>query len=129
MNRKYLSFGLAVVLFVSLAAQPVTAQSSAEEKLRHRVVEWGPNKVVSVQLKSGEKIKGRIAEIKDDALSIQFLNQGKIDTRDFRWNEIKKVSLKSNTEDRVRKTGGFLAIGLLVTIAVVIGIALSDPDF
>ena len=120
---------LALLLLTGTATQPALAQLSKQEKLRARVVEWGPNKVVSLQLKSGAKLQGRIAEIKDYALSLQFLQQGKIDTRDFRWDEIKKVSLKGSTDDKVRKTGGFIALGVLVMLAVVIGVALSDPNF
>ena len=127
--KPYISLLLALLLLTCLATQPALAQLSKEEKLRHRVIEWGPNKVVAVELKSGAKLQGRIAEIKDYALSLQFLQQGKIDTRDFRWDEIKKVSLKNSTDDKVRKTGGLLALGVLVTLAVVIGVALSDPNF
>ena len=127
--KPYFSTLLALLLLTGTATQPALAQLSKQEKLRARVVEWGPNKVVRLQLKSGAKLQGRIAEIKDDALSLQFLQQGKIDTRDFRWDEIKKVSLKNSTDDKVRKTGGLLALGVLVTLAVVIGVALSDPNF
>ena len=127
--KPYFSTLLALLLLTGTATQPALAQLSKQEKLRARVVEWGPNKVVSLQLKSGAKLQGRIAEIKDYALSLQFLQQGKIDTRDFRWDEIKKVSLKNSTDDKVRKMGGLLALGVLVTLAVVIGVALSDPNF
>lgn len=129
MKNTYFSVGLSIVLFFLWAGQVVTAQTLPEEKLRSRVIEWGPNKAVALQLKSGEKLQGRIAEIKDDALTMQFLQQGKIDTRDFRWSEIKKVSLKQNTEDKVRKTGGFIALGALALIVVVVVVALNDPNF
>ena len=129
MLRKISTLLLSGLMIFALTIRPALSQSATDEKLRNRVVEWGPNKVVNIQLKSGEKLQGRIVDIRDDALAIQFLQQGKIDTRDFRWQEIKKASLKNNTEDKVRKTGGFIALGVLVTIAVVIGVALSDPDF
>ncbi|MFN7927404.1 MAG: hypothetical protein U0Y68_05570 [Blastocatellia bacterium] len=128
MRRKFSTLLLSGLLIFTFALRPVQAQSSPEEKLRARVVEWGPNKAVAIELKSGEKLQGRIAEIKDDALSIQFLQQGKIDTRAFRWSEIKKVSLKQSTENKVRKTSGFIALGVLVALAVVIGVGLSQLD-
>ena len=128
MLRKISTLFLSGLLIFAIANPPTLAQSAPDEKLRHRVVEWGPNKAVGVELKSGEKIKGRIAAIKDDALTMQFLQQGKIETRDFRWHEIKKISLKQSTEDKVRKTGGFIALGVLATLAVVIGVALSQLD-
>lgn len=129
MLRKICSLSLSGLLIFAFAFPPALAQSAAAEKLRARVIEWGPNKAVAVQLKSGEKLQGRIAAIRDDALTIQFLQQGKIDTRDFRWSELHKVSLKTDTEAKVRKTGGFLALGVLATLAIVIGIALTDPNF
>jgi preprotein translocase subunit SecF len=129
MLRKFCSLFLSGLMIFALTIRPAQAQVSPEDKLRHRVIEWGPNKAVALQLKSGEKLQGRIAEIKDDALTMQFLQQGKIDTRDFRWNEIKKVSLKQNTEDKVRKTGGFIALGALALIVVVVVVALNDPNF
>ncbi len=128
MNR-YLSVALSALLLLTVVGNPAFAQASKAESLRRKVIEWGTNKPVAVKLNSGEKLQGRIAEIKDDALTIQFLKTGKIDTRDFRWNEIEKVSLKNSTEDKMRKTGGFIALGVLATLAVVIGIALSDPNF
>ena len=128
MRRKFSTLLLSGLLIFTFALRPVQEQSSPEEKLRARVVEWGPNKAVAIELKSGEKLQGRIAEIKDDALSIQFLQQGKIDTRAFRWSEIKKVSLKQSTENKVRKTSGFIALGVLVALAVVIGVGLSQLD-
>ncbi len=129
MLRKISTLLLSGLMIFALTLRPALAQSAPDEKLRNRVVEWGPNKAIHIQLKSGEKLQGRIAEIRDDALAMQFLQQGKINTRDFRWHEIKKVALKNNTEDKVRKTGGFIALGVLVTIAVVIGITLNDPNF
>ena len=107
---------------------PASAQSAQAQSLRRKVNEWGTNKPITAQLKTGEKLKGRIAEIKFDTLAIQLLEQGKIVTRDLRWDDLNKVSLSSKDE-KARKIGGFIAIGVLATIAVVIAIALNDPNF
>ena len=122
----YLSWGLTALLL--LTANPAVAQSSQAESLRRRVIEWGVNKPITAQLKTGEKLKGRIAEIKFDTLSVQLLEQGKIVTRDLRWDEMNKVSLDSKDE-KARKIGSFIAIGVLATLAVVIVVALNDPNF
>ena len=107
---------------------PASAQSAQAQSLRRKVIEWGTNKPITAQLKTGEKLKGRIAEIKFDTLAIQLLEQGKIVTRELPWDDLNKISLNSKDE-KARKISGFIAIGVLVTIAVVIGIALNDPDF
>lgn len=113
---------------LAFICNPTFAQSSATESLRRKVIEWGTNKPIALQLKSGEKLKGRIADIKFDTLSVQLLEQGKIVTRELRWDEMQKVSLASKDE-KARKIGGFIAIGVLATIAVVIVVALNDPNF
>ncbi len=113
---------------LAFICHPACAQSSQAESLRRKVIEWGTNKPLTIQLKSGEKLKGRSAEIKFDTLAVQLIEQGKIVTRELRWDDLKKVSLASGDE-KARKIGGFIAIGVLATIAVVIVVALNDPNF
>lgn len=127
MTKKIISLLLPAIIIFGSLPNSVFAQSSRQEKLRNRVVEWGPNKVVSLKLKSGEKINGRIAEIKDDALTIQMVTNGKILTRDFRWEELNKVSL-SGAEHNVRRASGYIALGALATLVVIIGVGLSQLD-
>lgn len=127
MCSKAFSLLLSGSLIVSFLT-PASAQSAQTESLRRKVIEWGTNKPITAQLKTGEKLKGRIAEIKFDTLAVQLLEQGKIVTRELPWDDLNKISLNSKDE-KARKIGGFIAIGVLVTIAVVIGIALNDPDF
>lgn len=123
----YLSFALSVLL-LTIAGQPAFAQSAKAESLRRKVIEWGTNKPVTAKLNSGEKVKGRIAEIKFDTLALQLVEQGKIVTRDLRWDDLNKVSLDSK-DQKARKIGGLIAIGALVTIAIVVVVALNDPNF
>ena len=122
----YLLWRLTALLL--LTANPAVAQSSKTESLRRKVIEWGVNKPIVVKFNSGEKLKGRSAEIKFDTLSVQLLEQGKIVTRDLRWDEMNKVALDSKDE-KARKIGSFIAIGVLATLAVVIRVALNDPNF
>jgi hypothetical protein len=125
---RYLSLMLSVLLLLTAGGEPVNAQTSKAEKLRRKVVEGGVNKILTVKLNSGEKLKGRSAEIKFDILAIQMMEQGKIVTREVRWDEMNNVSLVSKDE-KARKIGGFIAIGVLATLAIVIGVALTDPNF
>ena len=127
MNR-YLSFALSALLLLPGFGNPACAQSAKAESLRRKVIEWGTNKPIAVKLNSGEKLKGRIAEIKFDTLAIQLIGQDKIVTRELRWDDLNKVSL-SSADEKARKIGGFIAIGVLATLAVVIVVALNDPNF
>lgn len=121
------SFGLiALILFIAPVHRAM-AQSSHSDSLRRQVIEWGANKPIAVQLKSGEKLKGRIAEIKTNTLDVQLLEQGKIVTREFRWDDLQKVSLDSR-EEKARKVGKWIAIGTLAGIVVIVGVALSQLD-
>lgn len=126
MNR-YLSLTLSALLLFTALVDPTFAQSSQSDNLRRKVIEWGTNKPIAVKLKSGEKLKGRIADIKDDALSVQLLAQGKIVTRELRWDDLHKVSLDTRDE-KARKFGGLIAGGVLATVFIVIVVALSDPN-
>jgi hypothetical protein len=67
MLRHLTSFALCLLLATAPAlAQTATADVAKEEALKKRVVEWGTNHNVTVKLKSGEKVKDRIAEISDE---------------------------------------------------------------
>ena len=127
MNR-YLSWALSILLLLTAVSNPAFAQGSKAESLRRKVIEWGTNKLIAVKLNSGEKLKGRVAEIKFDTLAMQFVEQGKIVTRELRWDDLNKVSLDSKDE-KARKIGGFIALGVLATLAIVVVVVLNDPNF
>ncbi|HEX4946285.1 MAG TPA: hypothetical protein VFZ34_06470 [Blastocatellia bacterium] len=107
---------------------PLCAQSSQADNLRRKVIAWGTNKPIAIKLKSGEMLKGRIADIKSDALSVQLLEQSRIVTRDLRWDDLNKFSLDTR-DQKARKVGGWIAAGVLTTVLIVIVVALNDPNF
>lgn len=127
--NSFLSFGLIALMLFITPVHRAMAQSLPSDNLRRQVIEWGTNKPIAIQLKSGAKLQGRIAEIKDDALLLQLLEQGKIETRALQWGEIKKVSLKNSADEKARKIGGFIALGTIAAVVIIIGVALSDPNF
>ena len=67
MNR-YLPWALSILLLLTGVGNPAFAQTSKAESLRRKVIEWGTNKLITVKLNSGEKLKGRVAEIKFDGV-------------------------------------------------------------
>ena len=98
MTNKILMKIIAVFLIGSLSLGSVLAQEMKKAKpkkiaqYKAKVVSWGTNKQVNVQLFSGEKISGRIADIKDDMLIIQLAENGQIISREVQYENIKKIS-------------------------------------
>lgn len=124
----YLPWVLAILLLLTGVSNPAFAQTSRAESLRRKVIEWGTNNAVTIKLNSGEKVKGRVTEIKFDTLALQFVEQGRIVTRELRWDDLNKVT-RDSKDEKARKIGGFIALGVLATLAVVIVVALNDPNF
>ncbi len=123
MLRHLTSFALCLLLLTAPAlAQTATADAAKEEALKKRVVEWGTSKNVTVKLKSGEKIKGRIAEISDEHFAVQFVAQGKVTSREVRYSDIKGISEKGNAGNIAAGVviGSLAAIGVVTTVMLVV---------
>ena len=129
--KAYFSILLAILLLPGVTAQTTFAQtktSSSEKQAadKKRVVDWGINKVVAVKFQSGEKVEGRIAAIRDDAITIQSVTNGQIASREISFSEIKKISPKANAGKVAGKTAlgilaGFGALIVIVAVAVAVG--------
>lgn len=96
-------------------------EKSKEEKrvakLKKRVVEFGTNKTAVVRLKSGQKISGRVSEIRDDAFVVQSADQGQITSRDLKYGDVSGIKEKGTG----KRVAGRVAI---ITGAVVGGVVL-----
>ena len=120
MCKKTLSMMLIVTLICLAAQRPLWAQSAALspkeqqkiEELKKKIVEWGTNKMVSIELKSKARTEGRIQEIRDDSLSLQYVEQGQVKSQDVNYADIKKISLKGEYAP-----GRMLGKGLLYGLA------------
>jgi hypothetical protein len=106
----FLVFGLGIGS--ALSQEIKTAKPKKIAQTKAKVVSWGVNKQVNVQLFSGEKIGGRIADIKDDKLIIQLAENGQIISRDVPYENIKKISDVVGAG----KIAGFTALGILAGI-------------
>lgn len=112
---------LCALLSITLLNAASFAQTgSKEEKLKAKIVHWGLQKNVTVQLKSGEKLQGRVTEIKDDFFAVQILQQGQIATRQVSFAEIQKLSGHNDWDaNKARNYIGLAgAIGLVVFVVV-----------
>lgn len=127
-NKLFRNF-ITILLICGLNSGWVLAQEVKKAKpkkiaqYKAKVVSWGTNKQVNVQLFSGEKISGRIADIKDDLLIIQLAENGQIVKRDVPYENIKKITDVVGSG----KVAGYTALGVLAGIGgtlVVIMIAI-----
>ncbi|HZS07126.1 MAG TPA: hypothetical protein VFD58_19980 [Blastocatellia bacterium] len=113
-----LSLLLAALLIQPALPQPAVSaadqQKAREEQLKQRVVEWGTNKNVTVKLKSGGKVQGRLAEIRDDGFALQFVEHGQVTSREIRYGDVKGISEKGNAGNIV----GGIIVGTLAAVGV-----------
>ncbi len=125
MFSKYSSFIFSWLIVGALAITPLitsstlaaaTKQETQEAKYKKRIVEWGINKSVSVKLKSGSKVEGRITEIKDANFSVQLLENGQVINRDISYSEINKLSGRDG--GKVGKAIGYSALAVLAGVGI-----------
>ena len=116
-NKLFRNF-ITILLICGLNSGWVLAQEVKKAKPKNiaknksKVVSWGTNKQVNIQLFSGEKIGGRIAEIKDDLLVVQLAENGQIIKRDVPYENIKKITDVVGAG----KVAGYTALGVLAGI-------------
>lgn len=116
MLKQIITLLLCVWFVVPATAQTNNKQLEKETKLKQKVVEWGTNKNVSVKLKSGEKLEGRIADIKDDIFAVQFLDKDKVASRELRYSDVDKISARDG--GKAGKVAGYTALGVLAGVGV-----------
>ena len=135
MCSKILSLAFSWLLVVTLAGTStlartttasLTKQQAQEAKHKKRIVEWGTNKNISVKLKSGGKVDGRIAEIKDETFAVQLVENGQVVSHDVRYSDVDKLSAKGEASGG--KIAAWIALGAAagVGVLVLIGLALAD---
>ncbi|MBS1807752.1 MAG: hypothetical protein JST84_06135 [Acidobacteria bacterium] len=136
MSTKYFSLVLSWLLVGAIAVTPVmarttpaavTKQEAKIAKQKKRIVEWGTNKNVSVKLKSGGQVNGRIAEIKDENFTVQLVENGQVVNRDISYGDIQNISGKDESSGGW-KTAGWIVVGAAAAVGTIflIGLALAD---
>ncbi|HYE76276.1 MAG TPA: hypothetical protein VEF04_23225 [Blastocatellia bacterium] len=134
MFRQALSLVLALLIGVAALPQSFAQSSNSfqmkEEDVKKRVVEWGTNKNVSIKLKSKEKLKGRISDVKEGYFTVQFVEKSnkQITTRDVNYADVTEISAKGNGS--AGKIIGYSAIGAAAGLvaAVFIIYAITGGD-
>lgn len=123
MLKQTLAILLCLLLVIPGAAQTSDKQLAKETKRKQQLIEWGTNKNVVVKLTSGEKIEGRLAEIKDDVFAVQFVEKDKITAREIRYSEVSKLSAKDG--GKAGKIVGYTALGVLAGVGVMFLVVLG----
>ncbi len=117
MLKQTLCLLLCALFMTPSFAQTNNKQLEKEAKFKQRIVEWGTNKNVAVKLKSGAKVDGRIAEIKDDLFAVQFVDKDKVTAREISYSEVDKISGKDG--GKAGKVVGYTALGVLAGVGVI----------
>ncbi len=122
MLKKILCTLLSILLLNAVSlAQP----GSKEEKLKSKIVQWGLQKTVTVKLNSGEQVKGRITEIKDEFLALQI--EGQSTTRQVLFSEVDRLT--GHTDWGSQKTRNYIAFVGAIALATFVVINLTrSPD-
>lgn len=97
-----------------------------EEKLKTKIVHWGLHKNVTVKLNSGEKLQGRVAEIKDEFFALQVLNQSPISMRQIPFREVHKLSGHTDWDAQKARTYIGLAGAILLVVYVAVNLTRSN---
>lgn len=70
-----------------------SAQSKAGMKFKRQIFEWGTNQNIKLQLRSGEKLEGRLAKVNPDSFVLQFVDiAGQISSREISYSDLDKLS-------------------------------------
>ena len=124
MTIKQLKKFISILLLCALSTNLLLAQGVKKAKpnkiaqYKSRVVSWGINKQVNVHLFSGEKINGRLAEIKDDLIVVQLATNGQITSREVQYEDIKKISEVVGAG----KVVGYTALGILAGVGATVAV-------
>jgi small nuclear ribonucleoprotein (snRNP)-like protein len=123
MIRKFVSFAVVALVFQMLCILPVAAatgraQDAATAKVKAQVAKHEQKRdKVSVKLKDGSKLKGRITQRDDDAFTLTDTKSGA--TRSLTYTEVAQVKSTGGLSTWA-KVGIAIGIGAAVTVAYVV---------
>jgi len=135
MLKKACSSVLTLLLLVASGSRPGLAQAptpkpakrlAQEAKYKRQIVEWGTNQNITVKLGSGEKIEGRLSEIREDSFSVQLVQQGQIEARTVRFSEIHGLSKRGGHQ--AGKIVGYTVLGGLSALGILAIVAFTHLD-
>jgi hypothetical protein len=129
--REGLTFLLAVVLASEPTASSVLAAeprldspeqgAPARSALKEKALKLPPQSFVEVSLVNHHNVKGRLAEITDEGLTLQVLQGDKIELRAVRFDDVKSIKARNPNGSPVGKAvlwglAGFGALSLTVVL-------------
>ncbi len=123
MLRKMLIFILCLFISGAVSGFGKAPVQTKEEKYKKQVLEWGTNKNIWVEMKSKEKLQGRISDIRDDVFVLQILEKDTIKDRAIRYDEVKKLSARDG--GKAGKIAGITGLSILAGVGVVFLVTLA----
>lgn len=83
-----------------------TAGAKNIAQIRKKALESGVDVKVRVRLRNGEKLQGRITDITDESLAIQYVSAGKLESQRLSYADIADIHRTEKLS-----TGAWIAIG------------------
>ena len=95
-----------VASLVLALSQAAVAQSTVQDA----AVKISKGSAVEVRLKDGQKLRGRLGEVSSSSFTLQTTKDGKVDSRDLAFDDVKSLKPK-------RDKGRNIALGVGLGIA------------
>lgn len=107
-------------------ATPYASQAPAVQKptVKQKALEIPTGTRIEIRLKTKKKLRGRLAEISNDALTLRTLEGGKIGERKIAFDDI--TSIKTLEGSKAGRTALYILAGVGVGLIILFVIALAN---
>lgn len=118
---------LTIILIESLCAAPVQSYQERKQTMAERIVDIPFDAVIDVQLRTKEKLHGRMGEAKDNSFVVKVATASRIEERRVTFDEVR--SIRERQRDHM-STPTKIVIGVLCGFGVlaVIGLIAAAAD-
>ncbi len=118
----------AVLASGSVSTASGNSTDSGKPTIQERILLGAPaGTLVHVRLFSKEKLRGRIAEVRENGFVLQVVNEDRIEQREIAIDEVKKLKVKRDGEGmstgKMVLLGGLAGAGIAVVSLIVIALA------
>lgn len=97
---------------------PQETGMSPEARIKERVIEIGPGRLVEVRLHSKQTLVGRITTISDDSFGLQAVKGDKIAEQKVAFGDVKSIKQKDERSHR----GLYIWAGVGIALAAILAI-------
>ena len=116
---------ICIWLMMGPSAAPAQTGKQVKPTLKEQVILMAAGSVVEVELKTKQKIRGRLGAVTDEGFEVQHVQNDKAITQSFRFDEVRKIKQKEHGMSTAAKValgalaglGGFFLIVIIVVAA------------